>query len=58
MILKYTNINDHDIDLEVSKHLAKTIYHLEPLDLEILKAYFKTNLTHRFIHLLSYLPPF
>lgn len=46
-----TDINDHTIDLEASKHLPKTIYGLGPLELGTLKIYIKINLVHWFVRL-------
>ena len=55
-LLKHTEINDNAIELVDNQQLPyKPIYSLEPVELEILKAYIETNLANEFIRLLSYL---
>ena len=50
VLSKYTRINDHIIKLEKVKQLSfSLIYSLEPVELEILKTYIKTNLANDFI---------
>ena len=49
---KYTGINNHTIKLVDSQQLPyRPIYSLELVELEILKAYIKTNLANGFIRL-------
>ena len=49
---KHTGINNHAIKLVNSEQLFHgPIYSLGPVELEILKAYIKTNLANRFIKL-------
>ena len=46
---KYIEINNHAIKLVVGQQLFYgPIYSLEPIELEILKAYIKTNLVNKF----------
>ena len=47
---KYTRINDHNIELVNGQQLPyESIYSLEPVELETLKAYIKINLVNGFI---------
>ena len=49
---KYNEINNHAIELVNSQQLLyRRIYSLKPIDLEIFKAYMKTNLANKFIKL-------
>ena len=49
-LLEHTRINDHAIELVNGQQLPyKPIYSLEPVELETLKAYIKTNLANGFI---------
>ena len=49
-LLKYTKINDYAIKLVDDKQPSSgPIYSLDPMELETLKAYIKTNLINRFI---------
>lgn len=49
-LLKYININNYSINLVDNKQLPNNlIYSKQPVKLEILKAYIKTNLIKRFI---------
>ena len=49
-LLEYTRMNDHAIKLVKSKELLLgPIYSLEPVQLETLKTYIKTNLANDFI---------
>ncbi len=48
---KYTEINNHTIELvDDWQRLYSPIYSLEPVELEILKAYIKNNLANSFIN--------
>ena len=49
-LLKYTNMNNHFIDLiDNNQLLYGPIYSLGPVELETLKTYIKTNLANGFI---------
>lgn len=50
MLPKRTDINNYATDLKKDKQPPhESIYNLGPLDLEILKTYLETNLTHGFM---------
>ena len=47
---EYFKINDHTIELKEDKQLSfRSIYSLEPVELEILKIYIKTSLANNFM---------
>lgn len=51
-LLKYIEINNHTIDLVEGQKLSyESFYNLRILELEIIKAFIKTNLTISFIRL-------
>lgn len=50
-LFKYSEINKYSINLELDQQiLDELIYSLEPIELEILKIYIKTNLANDLIY--------